>query len=280
MKKDLGYADLNIPSEPASTLKKRVVRALELGYQCVAVNTTVLQENLQSRKNKKKGTKDDLPDFPDPQEISLSESDYPELASKGMKPTILSRLTIVITSNDFLIHYNKSENVQKYDLLAIIVKSGTALQALLKSSFRFDILSYDPSIEVERFRFNRKIYRELLDKHVAFELVYGPMIEDREFRGKIMALGYAYNVAGKSRGMILSSSAKRAIELRPPIDVANMCTILNMTEAQGKEAVSKKCSEVYKAALGRKMGVFRVRVEKISAKPDDSSEDSDDMEAE
>lgn len=160
----------------------------------------------------------------------------------------------------------------------MIVKSGLALQALLKSTFRFDILSFDPSIEVEKFRFNRKIYRELLDKHVAFELVYGPMIEDREHRGKIMSLGYAYNVAGKSRGIILSSYAKRAIELRPPVDVANMCTVLNMTEAQGKEAVSKKCSEVYKAALGRKMGVFRVRVEKISDKPD-SSDDSDDMEA-
>lgn len=274
MKNDFGYADLNIPSEPSSTLKKRVKRALELGYQCVALNTTVLQENLQSRKSKKKGGKDDIPDFPDPQEISLSESDYPELAGKGIKPTILTRLTIVVTSNDFLIHYNKSENVQKYDMLAVIVKSGSALQALLKSTFRFDILSFDPSVEVEKFRFNRKIYRELLDKHVAFELVYGPMIEDRENRGKLMGLGYAYNVAGKSRGIFLSSFAKRSIELRPPIDVANMCTVLNMTEAQGKEAVSKKCSEVYKAALGRKMGVFRVRVEKISDKPD-SSEDSD-----
>jgi len=280
MKKDLGYADLNIPNEPLSTLKKRVVRALELGYQCVAVNTTVLQENLQTRKEKKKGAKVDSPDFPDPEEISLSESDYPVLASKGIKPTILTRLTIVITSNDFLIHYNKSDNVKKYDLLAVIVKSGQALQALLKSAFRFDILSFNPSLEVEKFYWNRKLYREILDKHVSFELVYGPMIEDREFRSKIMSLGYIYNVAGKSRGIILSSAARRAIELRPPIDVANLCTVMNMTEAQGKEAVAKQCSVVYKAALGRKIGVFRVRVEKITDKSDPDSEDSDEMDVE
>ena len=41
--KDLGYADLNIPSKPESTVKARVVRALELGYQTVAINTVIHQ---------------------------------------------------------------------------------------------------------------------------------------------------------------------------------------------------------------------------------------------
>jgi ribonuclease P/MRP protein subunit RPP1 len=274
MRKDLGYADLNIPTEPQATLKKRVLRALELGYHSVAVNTTVLQESLQTRKEKKRGTKNCLEDFPAPQQVDLEESDYPELASKGSKPTILTRLTIVISSNDFLIHYNKSDNARNYDLLAVIVRSAQALQMLLKSSFRFDILSYDPFLDdVESFRWNRKLYREILDKHVSFELMYGPMIENREFRQTMISLAYAYNSFGKSRGIIITSGAKRAIELRPPTDVANLSTILNMTEAQGKEAVLKQCSEVYKAALGRKVGVFRVRVEKIQ---DTNAEESDD----
>ena len=43
MKDELGYADLNIPRVPEKTLKKRIQRALELGYRTVAVNTTIHQ---------------------------------------------------------------------------------------------------------------------------------------------------------------------------------------------------------------------------------------------
>ena len=43
MKTDLGFADLNIPQQPLDTLKKRILRAFELGYHTVAVNTTVYQ---------------------------------------------------------------------------------------------------------------------------------------------------------------------------------------------------------------------------------------------
>ena len=41
-------------------------------------------------------------DFPDPPEIDLKESDYPELAVKGKKPILLHRLTIRFFNSDFL----------------------------------------------------------------------------------------------------------------------------------------------------------------------------------
>eukprot|EP00088_Acartia_fossae_P026678 TRINITY_DN274_c0_g1_i2.p2 TRINITY_DN274_c0_g1~~TRINITY_DN274_c0_g1_i2.p2 ORF type:complete len:314 (+),score=62.84 TRINITY_DN274_c0_g1_i2:1392-2333(+) len=257
--KDLGYADLNIPSKPESTVKARVVRALELGYQTVAINTVIHQESLFLKK--KTSDKDNaLSDFPEPTTVTLSETDYPELANKGLKPTILTRLTLVIKDNDFLIHYNKSNTAKKYDLLGLIPRSSNALQNALKS-FRFDILSYDP--ELEHFHWNRKLYREALEKHVSFELNYAPMITDREHRRKIIALAYNYNFVGKCKGIILSSSAKRPIDLRSPTDVANLCCILSMNECRGREAVMKQCANVHKAALGRKMGVFRVRVDRV-----------------
>ena len=212
---------------------------------------------------KKTSDKDNaLSDFPEPTTVSLSEKDYPELANKELKPTILTRLTIVLKDNDFLIHYNKSNTAKKYDLLGVITRSSNALQNVLKS-FRFDILSYDP--ELEHLHWNRKLYREALEKHVSFELNYAPMITDREHRRKTIALAYNYNFVGKCKGIILSSGAKRPIDLRSPTDVANLCCILSMNECQGREAVMKQCANVHKAALGRKMGVFRVRVERIEA---------------
>ena len=215
------------------------------------------------RNEKKKGAKHFLDLVPEPVTLDLKESDYLELSSKGLKPTILQRLTIVIENNDFLIYFNKSENAKKYDIIAITVKSGQALQALLKSAFKFDILAIDPNLDTDNFYWNRKLYRELLNMHVSFELLYGDMILDREFRQKIIRTSYEYNTSGKSKGIILSSGAKNVMQLRAPADVANLCTILCMTEAQGKAAVLQQCTHVYKTALGRRFGVFRVRVEKV-----------------
>jgi len=263
MNYELGYADLNIPRGPESTLKKRVVRALDLGYRSVAVNTSIHQESMNVRNEKKKGAKNFLDLVPEPETLDLKETDYLELSSKGLKPTILQRLTIVIENNDFLIYFNKSENAKKYDIIAISVTSAQTLQALLKSAFKFDILAYDPNLTTEIFFWNRKLYRELLNMHVSFELLYGDMILDREFRQKIIHTGYDYHTSGRSKGIILSSGAKNVMQLRAPADVANLCTILSMTEAQGKAAVLQQCTHVYKTALGRRFGVFRVRVEKV-----------------
>ena len=189
---------------------------------------------------------------------------------------------MVIDNNDFLIYFNKSENARKYDIIAISVKSIQSLQSLLKSSFRFDILAFDPNLEVENFYWNRRIYRELLDKHVSFELLYGDMILDREFRQKIIRISYEYHTHSKSKGIILSSGAVRVMDLRAPADVANLSTILCMSEAQGKAAVLQQCTHVYKTALGRRFGVFRVKVDKVedekAKENSSSSDDASDME--
>ena len=94
---------------------------------------------------------DNLVDFPLPTQLELSPSDYPLLAEKGLRPTILNRLTITMTNNDFMIAYNKSAVAKQYDLLAINCEgsrgsssSQASLTALLKSSFRFDLLCFNP----------------------------------------------------------------------------------------------------------------------------------------
>lgn len=273
MKTDLGFADLNIPQQPLDTLKKRILRAFELGYHTVAVNTTVYQEEIKfsgkKRKNEENG--DGLFDYPAPTCVNINKSEYANLVQQNIEPTILTRLTIVIDDNDFMIVFNKSEHVKKYDLLSIIPKSLQTLQSILKSSFRFDILSCD-LVKNQAFKWNRKLYREVLDKNGFFELPYGPMIADREQRKKLIKLAQCYNFAGKSKGIIYSSACKNVMQLRPPIDVANLCTILGMNEAEGKAAIYKNACNVHKAALGRKMGVFRVRIEKVDSNSTNNEE--------
>jgi hypothetical protein len=66
--------------------------------------------------------------------------------SKGKKPVLLSRLNIVFKDNEFLTFYNRSKTVSKYDLISVSPETILALQNLLKSGFKPDIISFDQDL--------------------------------------------------------------------------------------------------------------------------------------
>ena len=157
---------------------------------CVPTATQVHQSQFITKKEKgKKEGGNVLADFPAPPALALAPSDYPALHALGRAPTILTRLTISMTNNDFMIAYNKSQVAKTYDLLAINCSSSPALTALLKSSFRFDLLTFTPdqvltsphpSLHpcqvVGGIKWTRKLYYECVERHVHFEINYAPMI--------------------------------------------------------------------------------------------------------
>jgi len=162
-----------------------------------------------------------------------------------------------------MIAYNKSNVAKQYDILAINCSSSPALLALLKSSFRFDILTFTPT-KASGVRWNRKLYYECVERNIHFEISYSPMIKDSQDRRLVISQSHTYHSVGKSRAILLSSQAVKPLELRSPGDVANLAFILGLTENQGKVAVRQAGFKVHKAAIGRRMGPFRVRDEKIS----------------
>jgi hypothetical protein len=152
-----GYCDLNIPIDSDVAPLELIKRALNFGYETLALNIRVHQKELisKARQHKKSAAKkaktgettDSEPtllDFPEPPEIKLDEADYPDLAIKGRKPVILYRLTITFTNNDFLPFVYNSKTFKKYDLLAVMAESTLAMQNLLKSAFNADIVCFDP----------------------------------------------------------------------------------------------------------------------------------------
>jgi len=301
MIQNTGPYDLNIPVQCAATTTPTalVKRALALGYRTVALNTHVSQSQFLTKKQAKQKSDDSrsLPDFPAPPSVKLSPEDYPDLASKGLSPTILTRLTISITSNDFLLHYNKSSVAKQYDILAINIPSAASLISLLKSGFRWDIVTFssdgDPTAGV---KWSRKLYYECVEKNIYFELQYGPMIRDSTERRHVISQGHVYHSVGKSRNLLITSGARTVMELRAPGDVANLGFLLGLSENQGKDAVGVKCWTLVKSATGRRMGPFQVRIEKGNEAPieengesegdeseeetDDESNDDSDMETE
>jgi len=309
MKLTVGPTDLNIPVgclDHHTSVKDLVRRALALGYQSIALNTEIHQEELLAKRKQQQGIRKDqakksksgekpkaktnenckatLDYFPAPVLVNLTESDYPDLAAKGRKPIILNRLTITVTNNDFIIDYRNSEQVKKYNILAINPTSSQTLLALLKSSFRFDIITFNPDKLKDGIRWSRKLYYECVENHVFFEIMYAPAIRDSTDRRRIISQSHNYHSVGRSKNIFFSSHAKSPIQLRSPADVANLAFVFGLSEDQGKSAINATCHAVSRAAAGRKMGPFRVRIEKVGdvdpgKVPESDSEDEEESEA-
>merc|ERR1719187_2493646 len=79
----------------------------------------------------------------------------------------------------------------------------------------------------------------------------------------VMSQALNYQAVGRSRSIVLSSEARSPLELRSPGDVSNLGFLLGLKQSQGVDAVNKTGITVHKAALGRRMGPFRARVEKL-----------------
>jgi len=289
-----GYCDLNIPGYGTTgqiPTKDLIRRALLLGYETIAINVSVNQKDLLSKgKERQKAKKaktigsaeqdQALLDFPDPPVIDLNSCDYPDLASKNKTPVVLTRLTLTFSNNDFLPIFNNSKNVDKYDILAICPTSALALQNLLKSNFKADIIAFEPENNLSTgdvanstpdtiVRWTRKLYNECVEKNMYFELPYAPAIRDSTVRRRIIRQSHIYHAVGKSKNIIISSDAKHVLELRGPRDVANLGHLFGLNEQQGKFAVSNMANEAIRSAAGRKIGPYRATVQRIEYLPKD-----------
>lgn len=69
---------------------------------------------------------------------------------------------------------------------------------------------------------NRKLYNVLKDRNVYFELMYSPAIRDSTSRKNIIHMSHLYHAYGKSKNIIISSSAAEAFQVRSPYDVINL----------------------------------------------------------
>ena len=288
-----GYCDLSIPFcgliGQISTIDL-VRRALLLGYETIAINVRVNQKDILSKgkdrhKAKKARTENGqdkdqgILDFPEPPVIELEKSDYPDLASKNKKPVILTRLTLTFSNNDFLPIFNNSKNVDKYDILAINPTSALALQNLLKSNFKADLLAFDPESSSNAgdnigsglestVRWNRKLYNECVEKNMYFELPYAPAIRDSTIRRRIIRQSHIYHAVGKSKNVLISSDANHVLEIRGPHDVANLGHLFGLDEQQGKFSVTTMGANLIRSAAGRKIGPYRATVQRIEDLPE------------
>ncbi len=94
--------------------------------------------------------------------------------------------------------------------------------------------------------------RAALARGVVFELCYAPALREPTVRRQLFANALAVVRAAGGAGVILSSGALRAFELRGPYDVANLGTLFGLSLAAAKEAVASRALAVLQHAHSRR----------------------------
>ncbi len=96
--------------------------------------------------------------------------------------------------------------------------------------------------------------RAALARGVVFEVCYAPALREPALRRQLFANALAVVRATGSAGVVLSSGALRAFELRGPLDVANLGTLFGLPLAAAKEAVTARMAAVLQHAHARRNG--------------------------
>eukprot|EP00736_Rhodelphis_marinus_P007308 Rmarinus@m.28043 len=206
-----GFCDLNLPCSDISIveLRDRLAFLSEYGYTIVGLSHVV-----QGRR--------------------LTDNDSPSCAFPAISPAppdvrLLRRLSYHVDDPSQLYGIGAASTIaQAYDLIAVRPLSEAILQNVVRSS-DVDIISLDLA-ERMTFPLKQTQIRTAVGRGIKFELCYSMALRDatgrRNFFTSAMNL---IRVIGVSN-IILSSEAKRALELRPPADVANLASLLGFKD--------------------------------------------------
>jgi len=193
-----GYCDLNIPlnCDPSTNVVDLLRTAFTLGYSTVAINTEVGKECLASSKALQKGKKrkrnenDDDTSTADqfaaagesgdgstneiPKPASITLADVGQIPNpKNLQRRILHRLTVELDDRQQCHKLMGSDNVGRYDLLAILPTTESALQHAIQN-LKIDIIAFDA--DSKPLPLTRKLYGVAIQRGIHFELTYSRMI--------------------------------------------------------------------------------------------------------
>lgn len=88
-------------------------------------------------------------------------------------------------------------------------------------------------------RLKPALLKEALARGSVFEVSYGPALRGAVARRNIFCNAQLLSKALYGRGIVLSSAASTAMELRGPYDVANLGPLLGLTQEAAKVGVSR-----------------------------------------
>lgn len=248
--KNWGFCDLSVSRN--YDLKKLELFE-KLGFNTIALNTHVEESSDEPRKKKKKGEIKEKKDYiPAPVEISKDITD-------GINLNILQRVTIELSDQSSSYKLALSENIKKYDIIAVIPKTLQAFQFVC-NTMDCDIIAFEPETRLP-YKISRKLYRLAIEKGMFFELMYAPAIKDSTSRKNIISTAHTYHAVGKSKNIIVTSGAENDFHIRDVHDVINLGFIFGLNSNHSLEVIRNNARRLILKAEGRQRGKFYVNVE-------------------
>lgn len=224
----------------------------KFGYTTIAINTLIEETPDEPKKKKKKGeTKDKQDSFPLPLEIKKD-------ILENSKLKILQRITIEFSDSSISHKMNQSNNLKRYDIIAVIPTSLGAFQFAC-STMDADMITFIPEIRLP-FKTSRKLYRQAVDRGLFFEIMYAPTIKDSTAKKNIISTAHTYHAIGKSKNIVLTSSVENHIHLRGVHDVINMGFIFGLNRNMSLESIRDNARKLIIKSQGRRTGRFYVEV--------------------
>ena len=200
------------------------------------------------------------------------ESSQPLLSLGTGAPRLaqLTRLTVVASEPAHCAQLAAAgDATRSYDILAVQAASERVFASAC-TTLDVDIISFDLARRLP-FRLRVPAVRAALARGVTFELCYAPALREPNSRRQLFANALAVVRATGGAGVILSSGAQRAFELRGPYDVANLGTLFGLSLAGAKAAVSSRTAAVLQHAAARRMPSFGRQVLPLAAAQRDSA---------
>ncbi|XP_022302019.2 ribonuclease P protein subunit p30-like [Crassostrea virginica] len=238
----MSYADLSVLNCDRKTLLGKIGLAVKLGYEVIAIDIVHTPSKITTKKKKKQKDPNAQADegVIKASTIKLTDEELKSLQVDNRRVKIVSRVTLEITDSDQL-QYLTSPEVQGYDIVAVRPTSSDIFAKVTKYT-NLDIIQ----LEMEK---NVKIITpgglsEGIQKGIHFEIQYGPALRDSSIKKYLISNSQLLANFSKSKNIIISSGAERAIELRGPHDVANLGLLFGLDESQAKNAVSRSCRSV------------------------------------
>lgn len=223
------FYDLNVPWSPSTTddqLLQTLTLASSLGYATVALNTTMTQ----------------APPAQHTAPFPQFDSSRSSKTSSKLLPRILHRATLVL-SDPAASNFSIPALSKIYDILAVRPSTDKAFQ---NACLTFDtpIISLDLTQSFP-FYFRPKPCMAAVSRGVRFEICYSQALA-ADARGRAQFISNATGLirATRGRGIMLSSEARTALELRAPADVVNLLDVWGLGREKGMEGLGSVARSV------------------------------------
>lgn len=177
---------------------------------------------------------------------SLTPPALPSNPPKSLQ--LLTRLNL--TLSDPAQNQRLNSLTQAYDIVALRpTNEKTLLNAC--TNLECDVISLDLSVRLP-YHFKFKMLSAAISRGVRLEICYGPGVTGSGLDARRNLIGNAMSLirATRGRGIIVSSEARQALNLRAPWDVINLTCVWGLSQERGKEAI---CEEARKAVALAKL---------------------------